>query len=122
MVQGKWDEGYRCAFSGGMGNLWGGMGKKKDKKKKGKNPWESEDGSGVPSWAQEVPWSDDGLGAESSAEEQFEESDKEKVMEDHREAMGSGHIDALVEMDLEAVERMLMRCWEKMTGYRRIRR
>ena len=39
-----------------LGNICGGMGKK-SRKKKEKNPWES-DGSGVPSWAQEVPWSD----------------------------------------------------------------
>ena len=45
-----------------MGNHRGGMEKKKDKKKKEKYPWESEDGSGVPSWAQEVLWSDDGSG------------------------------------------------------------
>ena len=30
--------------------------------------------------------------------------------------MGSGQIDALVEMDPKAVEEMLMRCREKMTG------
>ena len=75
---------------------------KKSKKKKEKNPWESDDGSGAKS---------------SSAEEQFEELDKEKVMEDHRKAMGSGHIDALVDMDPNAVEEMLMRCRENMTGY-----
>ena len=39
-----------------LGKMRGGMGKK-SRKKKEKNPWES-DGSGVPSWAQEVPWSD----------------------------------------------------------------
>ena len=37
---------------------------KKSRRKKEKNPWES-DGSGVPSWAQEVPWSD-GSSAENS--------------------------------------------------------
>ena len=39
---------------------------KKNKKKKGKNPWESDDGSGTRS---------------SSAEEQFEALDKEMMME-----------------------------------------
>ena len=48
-----------------LGIICGGMGKK-SRKKKEKNPWES-DGSGVPSWAQEVSWS-----GGSSAEEQFE--------------------------------------------------
>ena len=37
-------------------------------------------------------------------------------MEKHREAFGSGHKDALVGMDPEAVEGMLMRCRENMTG------
>ena len=57
-----------------LGNICGGMGKKSRKKMK-KNPWES-DGSEVPSWAQEVPWSDD-----SSAEEQFEAIKKDELME-----------------------------------------
>ena len=39
-----------------LGKMRGGMGKK-SRKKKEKNPWAS-DRSGVPSWAQEVPWSD----------------------------------------------------------------
>ena len=55
-----------------LGNICGGMGKKSGKKKE-KNPWES-DGSGVPSWAQEVPWSDG-----SSAEEQFDAIKKDET-------------------------------------------
>ena len=58
----------------GFGNMRGGMGKK-SRKRKEKNPWES-DGSGVPSWAQEVPWSDG-----SSAEEQFDAIKKDELME-----------------------------------------
>ena len=37
-----------------LGNMHGGMGKKS------RTRGESDDGSGVPSWAQEVPWSDYG--------------------------------------------------------------
>ena len=48
-----------------VGNLRGGM-EKRSKKKKETNPWELDEGSGVKS---------------SSAEEQFEELGKEKVME-----------------------------------------
>ena len=64
------------------GNICGGMGKKPRKKEK--NPWES-DGSGVPSWAQEVPWSDG-----SSAEEQFEAIKKDELMEQFEKDLGSG--------------------------------
>ena len=62
-------------------NMRGGMGKK-CRKKKEKNPWES-DGSGVPSWAQEVPWSDG-----SPAEEQFDANNL-------RKDLGGGAVDAL---------------------------
>ena len=55
-----------------LGNMSGGVGKKSKKKKK--NPWES-DGSGVPSWAQEVPWSD------GSSAEQFDAIKKDELME-----------------------------------------
>ena len=68
-----------------LGNIRGGMGKK-SKMKKVKNPWGSEDGSGTRS---------------GSAEEQFEETDKEMIMENHRRALGSAHIDVLAEVDTE---------------------
>ena len=71
---------------------------KKSKKKKEKNPWES----------------DDVLGAKSSSEEDNLKSWTRK--RSWRTAMGSGQIDALVEMDPKAVEEMLMRCREQMTG------
>ena len=71
-----------------LGNICGGVGKK-SRKKKEKNPWES-DGSGVPSWAQEVPWSDG-----SSAEEQFEAIKKDELMEQFEKDLGEwccGHV------------------------------
>ena len=59
MTEGKkigWDDLANLAdgvIAQVLGNICGGMGQK-SKKKKEKNPRES-DGSGVPIWAQEVP-------------------------------------------------------------------
>ena len=72
-------------------NLRGGMAKKSTKKKE-KNPWKS-DGSGVPSWAQKVLWSDG-----SSVEKQLEDVKKEELMEQFEKDLGSG-LDALSEME-----------------------
>ena len=60
---------------------------KKSRKRKGKNLWESDDGSGLPSWAQEVPWSDEGSKS-SSAEEQLEAINKGKLMEQCERDLG----------------------------------
>ena len=91
------------------GNICGGMGKK-SKKKKEKNPWES-DGSGVPSWAQEVPWSDG-----SSAEEQFEAVKKDELMEQFEKDLGSGALDTLSRMETKQAQDMLTKLEENMAG------
>ena len=92
-----------------LGNICGGMGKK-SRKKKEKNPWES-DGSGVPSWAQEVPWSDG-----SSAEEQFEAIKKDELMEQFEKDLGSGAVDTLSKMETKQAQDMLTKLEENMAG------
>ena len=90
-----WDDLAKLAYGTIVqvsGNICGGMGKK-SRKKKEKNPWES-DGSGVPSWAQEVPWSDG-----SSAEEQFEAVKKDELMEQFEKVLGSGAVDTMSKME-----------------------
>ena len=91
------------------GNICGGMGKK-PRKKKEKNPWES-DGSGVPSWAQEVPWSDG-----SSAEEQFEAIEKDELMEQFEKDLESGAVDTLSKMETKQAQDMLTKLEENMAG------
>ena len=91
------------------GNICGGMGQK-PRKKKEKNPWES-DGSGVPSWAQEVPWSDG-----SSAEEQFEAIKKDELMEQFEKDLGSGAVDTLSKMETKQAQDMLTKLEENMAG------
>ena len=88
-----------------LGNICGGMGKK-SRKKKEENPWES-DGSGVPSWAQEVPWSDG-----SSAEEQFEAIKKDELMEQFEKDLGSGAVDTLSKMETKQAQHMLTKLEE----------
>ena len=87
----------------------GGMGKK-SRKKKEKNPWES-DGSGVPSWAQEVPWSDG-----SSAEEQFDAIKKDELMEQVEKDLESGAVDALSEMETTQAQELLAKLEENLAG------
>ena len=82
-----------------LGNIYGGMGKK-SRKTKEKNPWES-NGSGVPSWAQEVPWSDG-----SSAEEQFEAIKKDELMEQFEKDLGSGAVDTLSKMETKQAQEL----------------
>ena len=85
--------------------------------KKKINPWESDEGSGVSSWAQEVPWSDDGSRSKSSStEEQFEALDKERLMEKYRKDMGNGGVDVLAVMDVKQAEDTLMKFQENLTG------
>ena len=91
-----------------LGNICGRMGQK-SKKKKEKNPRES-DGSGVPIWAQEVPWSDG-----SSAEEQFETIKKDEMMEQFEKDLGSGAMDTLSKMETMQVQNMLTKL-EENTG------
>ena len=77
---------------------------KKRRKRKEKNLWNSDDGSGVPSWAQEVPWSDD-VSKSSSEEEQFEAIKKDELMEQCERDLVSGGVDVLAKMDAkQAVE------------------
>ena len=90
-----------------LGNMRGGM-EKKSRKKKEKNPWES-DGSGVPSSAQEVPWSDD-----SSAEEQLKAIKKDELMEQCEKDLGSGGMDVLSKMETKQAEELLMKFQENM--------
>ena len=92
-----------------LGTIRGGMGKK-SRKKKEKNPWES-DGSGVPSWAQEVPWSDG-----SSAEEQFEAIKKDELMEQFEKDLGSGAVDTLSKMETKQAQEPLTKLEENMAG------
>ena len=92
-----------------LGNICGGMGTK-SRKKKEKNSWES-DGSGVPSWAQEVPWSDG-----SSAEEQFEAIKKDELMEQFEKDLGSGAVDTLSKMETKQAQDMLTKLEENMAG------
>ena len=82
-----------------LANIRGGM-KKKSKKRK-TNPWTSDEGSGKRS---------------SSAEEQFKELDKQKLMENHKREMENEHIDMLANMNTEQVEEMLMNFRETMSG------
>ena len=93
-----------------LGNICGGMGQK-SKKKKEKNPRES-DGSGVPSWAQEVPWSDG-----SSAEEQFETIKKYELMEQFEKVLGSCAVDTLSKMETKQAQDMLTNV-EEIQGHR----
>ena len=79
--------GYRAGF----GNICGGMERSPGRKKK--NLWDS-DGSGVPSCAQEVLWSDG-----SSVEEQFEAIKKDELMEQFEKDLGCGAVDTLSKMD-----------------------
>ena len=92
-----------------LGNICGGMGKK-SRKKKEKNSWES-DGSGVPSWAQEVPWSDG-----SSAEEQFEAVKEDELMEQFEKDLGSGAVDTLSKMETKQAQELLTKLEENMAG------
>ena len=92
-----------------LGNIRGGMGKK-SRKKKEKNPWES-DGSGVPSWAQEVLWSDG-----SSAEEQLEAIKKDELMEQFEKDLGSGAVDTLSQMETKQAQELLTKLEENMAG------
>ena len=91
-----------------LGNICGGMGKK-SKKKKEKNPWES-DVSGVP-LAQEVPWS-----VGSSAEEQFEAVKKDELMGQFEKDLGSGALDTLSRMETKQAQDMLTKLEENMAG------
>ena len=92
------------------GNICGGMGRK-SKKKKEKNPWES-DGSGVPSWAQEFPWSDG-----SSAEEQFEAIKKDELMEQFEKDLGSGAVDTLSKMETKQAQDTVDEIGREYGGY-----
>ena len=83
---------------------------KKSRKKKEKNLWES-DGSGVPSWAQEVPWSDG-----SSAEEQFDAIKKDELMEQVETDLGSGAVDALSKMETTQVQELLTKLEGNLAG------
>ena len=65
----------------------------------------------VPSWAQEVPWSDGGSKT-SSVEEQFEAIKKDALMEQSERDLGSGGVDVLAKMDAKQAEELL----ENMTG------
>ena len=63
------------------------------------------------------PWeSDEGSGTRSSAEEQFEAIDKEMAIAKHREEMGDKYIDILVDMYMKNIETMLMKFREKYDG------
>ena len=73
-----------------------------------KNPWES-DGLGVPSWAQEVPWSDG-----SSAEEQFDAIKKDELMAQFEKDLGSGAVDALSKMETNQAQELLTKLEENM--------
>ena len=92
-----------------LGNICGGMGKT-NKQRKEKNPWESDEAS----WAQEVPWSDDGSKS-SSAEEQFVAMDKDKLMEQYKRDLVSGGVDVLAKMETKQAEELLMKFQENMT-------
>ena len=92
-----------------LGNMRGKMGKK-SRKKKEKNPWES-DGSGVPSWAQEVSWSDG-----SPAEEQFEAIKKDELMEQFEKDLGSGGVDLPSKMETKQTQKLLTELEENMAG------
>ena len=92
-----------------LGNIRAGMGKKSGKRKE-KNPWES-DGSGVPSWAQEVPWSEGSL-----AEEQFDAIKKDELMEQVEKDLGSGAVDALSKMETSPVQELLTKLEENLAG------
>ena len=78
-----------------MGNVHGGMGKrrkkKKKKKKKERNPWESDEGSET----------------KSSAESQFEVMDKAALMAEHRRELGNKCIDMPLDMDMKDIEAKL---------------
>ena len=93
-----------------LGKMRGRMGKK-SKKRKEKNPWES-DGSGVPSWAQEVPWSDG-----SSAEEQFDAVKKDELMEQVEKDLGSGVVDTPSKMETVQAQELLTKLEERLAGY-----
>ena len=92
-----------------LGNMRSGM-EKKSWKRKEKNSWES-DGSGVPSWAQEVPWSDG-----SSAEEQFDAVKEDELMEQVEKDLGSGSVDALSEMETTQAQELLTKSEENLAG------
>ena len=92
-----------------LGNMRGGMGKK-SRKKKEKNPWES-DGSGVPSWAQDVPWSDG-----SSAEEQFDAFKKDELMEQFEKDLEIGAADALSKKETTQAQELLTKLEENLAG------
>ena len=68
-----------------LGNMHGGRGKKS------RTRGESDGGSGVPSWAQEVPWSD-GVSKSSTTEEQFEASKKDELMKQCERDLESGGV------------------------------
>ena len=84
------------------------MGKKSKKKKK--NMWES-DGSGVPSWAQEVPWSD------CSSAEQFDAIKKDELMEQVEKDLGSGAVDTLSKMEIVQAQELLTKLEEHLAGF-----
>ena len=102
--------GRRCRFWEMFVGEWG-----KRAEKEGEEPWESDDGSGLPSWAREVPWSDEGTKS-SSAEEQLEAINKSKLMEQCERDLGSGGVDVLATMDTKQAEEVLMQFQEHMKG------
>ena len=69
----------------------------------------------MPSWAQEVLWSDDGSKS-SSAEEQFEAIKKDELMKQRERDLGSGGVDLLAKMDAKQAEELLLKLQENMTG------
>ena len=68
-------------------------------------------GRGVPSWAQEVPWSDG-----SSAEEQFDAIKKDELMEQFEKDLVSGAVDALSKMETKQAQELLTKLEENMAG------
>ena len=69
----------------------------------------------MPSWAQEVPWSDDGSKS-SSAEEQFEAIKKDELMQQCERDLVSGGVDVLAKMDAKQAEELWKKQQENMTG------
>ena len=69
-------------------------------------------GSGVSSWAQEVPWSDG-----SSAEEQFDAIKKDELMEQVEKDLGSGAVDTLCKMETVQAQELLRKLEENLAGF-----
>ena len=100
-----------------MGNLSGGMGKKKSKKKKEKNPWESDVDRECHLGHKRSLGQMMGRGQRVvRRRNNLKNWTRKKFMEDHWEATGSAHIDVLAGMDPKEVEEKLMRCRENMKG------